>query len=139
VWDLACYAAPHFTAFIPFAGGFWQPLPDACRAGPVDLRHTHGTHDTVVPMEGRPLMGGLFRQGDIRQGFSRWIAEDQCHAQPDSVATQGDLTCSTWTSCASGHRLQLCLQPGDHSMIAPWLDASLRWAIRNGSALAAAP
>ena len=139
VWDLACYAAPHFTAFIPFSGGFWDPLPAACRSGPVDLRHTHGTHDSVVPMTGRALMGGLFHQGDIRAGFSRWLAEDECPAEPDNVATKGDLTCSAWTTCASGHRVELCLQPGDHSMIQPWLDASLRWAISGGGKLAAAP
>lgn len=139
VWDLACYAAPHFTAFIPFSGGFWEPLPDACRSGPVNLRHTHGTHDSVVPMTGRALMGGLYHQGDIRAGFSRWLAEDQCPAEPEHLATQGDLTCSAWNTCASGHRLELCTQPGDHSMIQPWLEASLRWAISGHSALAAAP
>ena len=129
VWDLACYAAPHFTAFVPFAGGFWEPLPDACRSGPVNLRHTHGTHDSMVPMAGRAILDGRFRQGDIVAGFSRWTAEDQCRAEPDRVAVQGELTCSAWSSCGSGRRVELCLQPGDHVMIAPWLDASLRWAI----------
>jgi polyhydroxybutyrate depolymerase len=129
VWDLACYAAPRFTAFIPFAGGFWVPLPDACRSGPVNLRHTHGTHDSMVPMHGRAILNGRFRQGDILQGFARWRAEDQCKAIPDSTARDGDLICSAWSSCASGHQLAMCLHGGDHSMIEPWLDASLRWAI----------
>jgi polyhydroxybutyrate depolymerase len=139
VWDLACYAAPHFTAFVPFSGGFWEPLPDACHSGPVNLRHTHGTHDSVVPMTGRPLMGGLYHQGDIRAGFSRWVVEDRCYVEPDHLPTQGDLTCSAWSDCASGHRLELCTQPGDHSMIQPWLEASLRWAIGGNAAIAAAP
>jgi hypothetical protein len=84
-------------------------------------------------------MGGLFRQGDIHAGFTRWLSEDRCAAQPDLEATQGDLTCSAWTTCASGHRLEMCLQPGDHSMIEPWLEASLRWAISGGGALAPFP
>jgi polyhydroxybutyrate depolymerase len=128
VWDLACYAPHSFTAFIPFSGGFWEPLPASC-AAPVNLRHTHGTHDSVVPMQGRSLAGGRFHQGDIRAGFTRWLAVDQCHAAPDSVAVSGDLTCSAWTSCGASDRLELCLQPGDHMMIKPWLDASLRWAL----------
>jgi polyhydroxybutyrate depolymerase len=132
VWDLACYAAAHFTAFIPFSGGFWDPMPDACNSGPVNLRHTHGTHDSMVPMQGRAILDGKFRQGDILHGFARWRAEDQCHALPDTTARDGELTCSEWLSCASGHRLAMCLQGGDHSMIAPWLDASLRWAIAAG-------
>lgn len=140
VWDLACYAAPDFTAFIPFSGGFWEPLPDTCRSGPVNLRHTHGTHDSVVPMQGRPLMGGVYRQGDIRAGFSRWIAADKCSAEPDRIGTTGDLTCSAWSSCAGSHRLEMCLHDGDHSMIQPWLEASLRWAINgSGGMVAAAP
>ena len=129
VWDLACYAAPRFTAFIPFAGGFWEPLPDACVSGPVTLRHTHGTHDSMVPMQGRAILHGAFRQGDILQGFARWRAEDACRAMPDRTVREGDLICSEWTACGSGHRLAMCLHSGDHAMIAPWLDASLRWAI----------
>jgi len=129
VWDLACYAAPDFTAFIPFAGGFWQPLPDACPSGPVALRHTHGTHDTMVPMQGRAILGGAFRQGDILQGFARWRAADGCPAIPDEITREGDLTCNAWNSCSSGRHLEMCLHDGNHSMIAPWLEASLRWAI----------
>lgn len=129
VWDLACYAAPQFTAFIPFSGGFWEPMPDACRAGAVNLRHTHGTHDSMVPMQGRAILDGHFRQADILQGFARWRAADQCPAIPDSIAREGDLICTAWSHCASGQQLEMCLHPGDHSMIAPWLDASLRWAI----------
>lgn len=127
-WDLACYAAPQFTAFIAYAGGFWNPLPDACTSGPVSLRHTHGTRDTMVPMQGRAILDGKFRQGDILQGFERWKAEDQCPAQPNRTEREGTLTCSTWAQCGSGHGLQMCLHDGDHIMEEAWLDESLRWA-----------
>jgi polyhydroxybutyrate depolymerase len=129
VWDLACYAAPHFTAFVPFSGGFWEPLPAACTSGPVALRHTHGTHDHVVPMAGRAIMDGRWRQGDILQGMARWRAEDRCRAEPDSTGPEADVICSRWTSCAAGGQVELCLHDGDHVMIEPMLDASLRWAI----------
>lgn len=133
VWDLACYAAPRFTAFVPFAGGFWEPMPKACASGPINMRHTHGMRDTMVPMHGRHLFGP-YAQADIMQGFAVWKAEDRCAALPDRTAREGDLTCSHWTSCATGHALSMCLQGGDHSMIAPWLDASLAWAWQAGAA-----
>ena len=129
VWDLACYEAPYFTAFIPFAGGFWQPLPVACASGPVALRHTHGLHDHMVPITGRAILGGAFRQGDIFEGLQRFRAEDRCEAEPDRVSEDADLTCSRWTQCDAVGEVALCLHDGDHSMVAPWLAASLRWAI----------
>ena len=132
VWDLACYEAPYFTAFIPFSGGFWHPLPVACAAGPVALRHTHGLHDSMVPMAGRAILGGAFRQADILQGFTRWQAEDRCPAAPDRTAVDGALTCRFWTACGSDGRLALCTHDGDHSMIRPWLAASLLWALAGG-------
>ena len=128
VWDMACYRARYFTAFIPFSGGFWQPMPPACTSGPVALRHTHGTHDHMVPLEGRAILEGRYRQADIFQGFLRWQAEDRCTAAPDLVHAPGALDCKSWTQCGAG-QLQLCLHDGDHSMIAPWLEASLKWAM----------
>ena len=139
VWDLACYEAPYFTAFIPFAGGFWQPMPESCTAGPVALRHTHGLHDTMVPMVGRAVAGGQFRQGDILEGLQRWRAEDRCEAEPDKVSEEGDLTCSRWTQCDAVGEVALCLHDGDHSMVGPWLEGSLRWALTARSLPAKAP
>ena len=139
VWDLACYRATYFTAFIPFSGGFWQPMPDACSSGPVAIRHTHGLHDHMVPMTGRAILGGKFRQADIFEGLTRWRAEDRCAAEPDRVDDEAGLTCSRWTQCDATGEVELCLHDGDHSMVAPWLDASLRWAIAARSAPARAP
>lgn len=131
-WHLACYAPAPFTAFMPFSGGFWEKLPAACPGGPVNLRHTHGTHDSVVPMAGQAF-DEEWKQADIRTGFTRWLAADGCAAAPDtqakdSAVPDGAITCSTWNSCRSGRALQLCLHDGDHSMIEPWFAASLRWA-----------
>lgn len=129
VWDLACYAAPDFTAFLPFSGGFWMPMPDRCASGPVFLRHTHGTEDRVVPMQGRSFLGGKYRQGDIIAGFVRWRDADGCNLRPDMTADEGDLSCESWTRCASGRRLQLCVDPQDHRFFGSWIEASLRWAL----------
>jgi len=139
VWDLACYRARYFTAFVPFSGGFWRPVPDACTSGPVALRHTHGLHDSMVPLVGRAILGGKFHQADILDGLTRWRAEDRCVAEPDQVTDEAGLTCSRWTQCDATGEVELCLHDGDHSMIAPWLEASLRWAITARSAPAVAP
>jgi polyhydroxybutyrate depolymerase len=139
VWDLACYRAKYFTAFIPFSGGFWEPLPDTCNAGAVALRHTHGLHDHMVPLPGRALLGGRFHQGDILAGLLRWRAEDRCPAEPDQMSEEAGLTCSRWTQCDAVGEVELCLHDGDHSMIAPWLEASLRWSMTARSVPAVAP
>ncbi len=127
VWDLACYAAGDFTAFLPFSGGFWEPLPATCTSGPVDLRHVHGREDTTMPLAGRALFGP-YRQGDIAKGFAIWAATDQCRAGPMTLAQSDGLECRTWTGCAGGHRLQFCLRKGGHSLFAPDIASGLRWA-----------
>ena len=134
VWDLACHAAGGFTAFLPFSGGFWEPMPEACTSGPVNLRHVHGRADTTVPLAGRSI-GGRWRQADILQGFAIWRAEDRCAVTADRHTRSGELDCDIWSACGSGRTLQLCLHPGDHVIDAAWLEGGLRWAL----ALSAAP
>jgi len=128
VWDLACYAADAFTAFLPFSGGFWEPMPEACSSGPVNLRHVHGRADTTVPLAGRSI-GGHWRQGDILKGFATWRAEDRCPEAADRHTHDGKLDCDIWSACASGRTLQLCLHPGDHEIDAAWVEGGLRWAL----------
>jgi polyhydroxybutyrate depolymerase len=128
VWDLACYDAGDFTAFLPFSGGFWEPMPEACRSGAVDLRHVHGRDDPVMPTAGRALFGP-YRQGDIPRGFARWVAEDRCTGKPVALKDWSGLDCQTWTGCAGGHRLQLCLRGGGHQMWQGDVLAGLRWAV----------
>jgi poly(3-hydroxybutyrate) depolymerase len=73
-------------------------------------------------------MDGAFRQGDILEGLQRWRTEDRCQPEPDQEQAEGDLTCSHWTQCDAIGEVSLCLHDGDHSMLAPWLAASLKWA-----------
>lgn len=127
VWDLACHAAAGFTAFLPISGGFWEPLPVACEAGPVNLRQTHGTGDTTFPLAGRPVGRGM-RQGDVRRGFALWRTADDCTEAPDAVIGAADLTCSIWRQCRSGRQLQFCLHADGHMIYGPQLEAGLIWA-----------
>jgi len=126
VWDLACYDAHDFTAFLSFSGDFWQPLPVACTSGPVRLRHVHGTADTMFPMAGRTILQ-TYHQGDLRQGLAIWRATDRCAAEPDWPVARYGLTCETWSRCASDAALQLCTFPGGHAMRGAFLADGLAW------------
>lgn len=119
VWDVACYRGARYGRYLSFSGGFWDPLPEDCPAGPVDLLHFHGTADTVVPMEGRPI-GGRWHQGDILEGMKRWHAANSCPATPQDQQNLGVLACDVWDDCEAG-RLKLCIHDGGHEFQARWL------------------
>jgi polyhydroxybutyrate depolymerase len=129
VWYLACLDAARFTAFAPVAGAFWEPMPENCPAGPVSLRHIHGTADVTVPMKGRSLRNGLFRQGDVEESVRRLRLRDACQAEPDEVFERDGLSCRTWSQkvCASGREVSICLHPEDHMIKAQWVADGFRW------------
>jgi polyhydroxybutyrate depolymerase len=124
-WDLACYRGDQYAAFFPASGAFWEPLPDSCDT-PVHLRHTHGTADTTIPMEGRLI--GRFAQGDVHAGMARWRSVNGCTDEPDATETVGPSTCQVWRSCESGRELSLCLHSGKHRLPSGFLPDSLDWA-----------
>ena len=125
-WDIACYRGDDYAAFAPIAGAFWDPQATSCPTPAVNMRHIHGTSDTVVPMSGRRI-GGLWRQGDVMAAVDLWRQQDQCPAEPDQVTAEGILECSEWTSCASGRQVELCLHDGGHMMPPGWLDGAWTW------------
>ncbi len=126
VWDLACLRGDAYSAFVAIAGGFWEPLPEACPSGPVRLRHLHGWSDEVVPLEGRPIRQ-TFRQGDILAGFALWRRHDGCAMPPDDTFARGDLRCRAWTQCRRGGELQLCLHDGGHAFRVEWVAEAIAW------------
>ncbi len=126
-WHAACFRGGSFTAFMPVAGAFWRPHPEACPGGPVNLLHTHGTADTVVPMAGRPIRES-FHQGDVRAGMELWRRQDGCGAASVRAAAAGDLECEIWAGCGSGRKLELCLHPGGHMIPKGWAAMALDWA-----------
>jgi polyhydroxybutyrate depolymerase len=130
VWDVACYDADAYTAFAAVAGAFWQPLPDACPAGAIDLTHIHGLDDEVVPLEGRPI-GGDWRQGDTVRALGLMKRHNGCLAAPDRRAQSGSLSCSHWTSCRQG-RLRVCLHDGGHAIQPAWIAGALSWMRNRG-------
>lgn len=126
-WHAACFRGRSFTAFMPVAGAFWRPHPQTCPGGPVDLLHTHGTTDTVVPMAGRPIRE-TFHQGDVREGMALWLAQDGCAAEPTRVERVDQLDCEVWAGCTTGRDLRLCLHAGGHMIPKGWADMAFAWA-----------
>jgi polyhydroxybutyrate depolymerase len=126
-WYLACQAPNDFAAYAPVAGGFWRPHPTRC-AGPIKMLHTHGWRDSTVPLEGRPIWGGVIHQGDIFQGLQLWRAENGCNAgRPDRFITKGPFWRRTWTSCDPGTALQMAMHAGAHGVPRGWSKMALDW------------
>jgi len=124
-WYLACERGDQFTSFFPASGTFWDPLPQTCTAGPVNLRHTHGTSDTTFPLEGRPI--GTSHQGDTLEGMALWRDINGCSEAPERTEVEGVVTCQIWDQCASGRELRLCLHDGGHTYPDDWMMQNLDW------------
>jgi polyhydroxybutyrate depolymerase len=127
VWDVACRLGAPFTHHAPVAGAFWEPAPTDCPAGPAAIRHVHGTADTVVPLEGRPI-GDRWHQADVFEGLALWRATNGCGPDPDRTwQTAEGLTCQAWADCTAGPPLHLCLHNGGHTVPNGWVDRTLEW------------
>ena len=129
---VACAAPDSFAAYAPVGGAFWVPVPARC-AGPVDLFHTHGWSDTVVPLEGRILRGdgsgGVFAQGDVWQALQVWRAANGCRPDPDpdGFAPTGQFMRRDWATCDSGRRIGFALFDGGHAVPPGWAAMMLDW------------
>jgi polyhydroxybutyrate depolymerase len=131
VWDLACRAPGPYAAFAPVAGAFWEPLPDGCAAPARPLVHVHGTADGVVPLAGRPIGGGRWRQGDVEAGVRVLLRQHGCEPAPDRVEASPGGVCRVWDagSCASGAGLLDCRHPGGHDVPEGWFDRTVDWVL----------
>ncbi len=118
-WYTACEDAGLFSGYAPIAGAFWKPLPDNCPSRAPHLFHVHGTTDTVVPLEGRPLGGGRWHQGDVFESFDVWRRQTGLADAGPQQSSDGDLSCERWSP--EGGTLELCLHDGGHSVRASWL------------------
>lgn len=128
-WAIACRMGGRFAAYAPIAGAFWEPLPESCPGAPVSLRHVHGLADQTVPMKGRWVGQGRFKQGDVLESMAKLRRFDGCPAEPTRVEVSGTMECRTWSAsaCSSGRELVLCLHPGEHEIEASWVADGYRW------------
>lgn len=121
VWNLACRRGADYAAFVPFAGAFWDPIPQDCDDPARRLLHTHGTSDTVVPIEGRPI-GNSYRQSNardsmtaLRRASGEVFEQSRCDALMD---------CQRWDS--ETHRFEFRTHGGGHVWRPDWLAGMLR-------------
>jgi polyhydroxybutyrate depolymerase len=127
VWYLACEMPQRFGGYAPIAGAFWEPQPTACN-GPVDyMLHVHGTADTVVPIQGRPI-GDRWQQGDVYRSFAMIEKAGRCSVnEPASMpeAVPG-LSCDLDWHCNGTMEasMRLCLHEGGHIVRSEWLDTA---------------
>lgn len=128
VWHLACTQGDRFRAYAPIAGAFWEPLPASCDAGPVDMMHIHGFTDRTVPIEGRPVGGGAFVQGDTFASLDVLRRTNHCGSdRPDAFVMGEVLACRIWTDCAPGREIRFCLHDGGHGLPKGWVPTVLDW------------
>ena len=124
---LACRAPEDFTAFAPVSGGFWRPHPENC-VGPVKLLQTHGWADGTVPLEGRIIANGAFRQGDIFHTLQIWRDTNICdQMRADERTVEGETWRRKWTHCAKDSALEFILVPGGHTLPDGWADMAIDW------------
>ncbi len=125
VWHLACFDGARYRAFAPVAGAFWEPLPENCPGGPVDLLHLQGFADEVVPIEGRRI-GDRWQQGDLFASLALLRREKGLRSAPDRITFEGRYRCRFWTGDPAG-RLGLCLHDGGHVLPGDWLGRAVDW------------
>lgn len=111
VWQLACQRGGVFAGYVPMSGTFWEPIPEACPGGAVNLIHYHGRQDPVVPLAGRQIKDG--HQGDVRAAMAMMARSGAYH--PAQAAPEASLDCTRQDDDA-GHRLELCLFEGKHEL-----------------------
>ncbi len=116
IWNIACRQPGLFSAYAALAGGFWEPSPAACSGEGVDLIHVHGLNDATVPIGGRSLRGGAFRQSDIRRDWRIWLDENGCSARPSGVDVLAGRSCQVWRGCAKPQALSLCTHESGHEI-----------------------
>lgn len=126
VWNLACRRGARFSAFLAIAGTFWSPQPEQCPSGAQTLIQIHGVADRTVPLEGRAIRNGAFRQGDVFRAMGMMRRANACPVEAGTAHREGALACERIDGCASGRWLELCLHPGGHDFDPSWLDFSWR-------------
>ena len=128
-WYIACRDPGIAAAFVPVAGAFWRPLPQAegCN-GAVRMLHTHGWRDQTVPLEGRPLRNGQIYQGDVFAGLAILREMNGCsRLRADSFDTDGAFWVRRWTACKEGSALEFALHSGGHIVPDGWAGMVLAW------------
>ncbi len=136
VWNIACHMPEAFTAYFPVSGGFWEPLPESCKPATRRILHFHGLADRTVPMAGRTLRNGTYRQGDIRKGWAVLQEANACTGPAATLKRETRFACEHMKGCVAPGAMELCLHEGAHDMDATFLDLGMDWLHAEGEPVA---
>lgn len=127
VWDLACLSPDLARGFAAVSGAFWEPMATGC-AAPVNLFHTHGFNDRLVPFEGREahFQGFDFQQGNVMKGIDVLRHENGCMGSAQNSFGEDGSMQKDWSDCAAGS-IRLRLTTGGHGVPNGWRDDVLDW------------
>lgn len=109
-WTLACERGERFAGFIPIAGTFWRPVPEACPTRAGSLIHIHGDRDKVVPLNGRPIRQA--HQAMVAKAIEMYVRHGQFGTP--RYANFGDMRCAQRRN-AAGNILNDCRFAGGHT------------------------
>ena len=128
-WDFACARPEAVIGVAAIAGAFWEPMHTKC-AGPVNLFHTHGFTDPVIPFEGRDVMLGqyFFQQGDVMKAVDVWRRTNGCLGDADRSLTSATGWEKRWAASCKAGSVALWLHPGGHEIPQGWVHRMLTWA-----------
>ena len=111
---LACYGSLDIAGVHPISGGFWDPVPEACRTD-FDIRHVHGLNDTTWPYAGRRVGSGTqAHQEDIQ---ALWKQNSNCSDEQEE-RMDGPLSCTYWKGCSN--IVSWCIHQEGHTRLSGW-------------------
>jgi polyhydroxybutyrate depolymerase len=122
---VACHAADAFAGVAPSAFDLLQENVGSCQpARPITVISFRGSADTLVPFDGGsstvvPGMPVTFLGAQAT--FRKWADLDHCSGTPSAPDSNG---CSTYSSCAGGVEVVLCVKTGGGQAQG---DASIAW------------
>jgi polyhydroxybutyrate depolymerase len=117
---LACEAADVFRAVASVAGT--DATTDCKPSQPISVLHIHAKDDTHVLFNGG-AGADAFRDTSkvmdfvsVPETMSRWVQRNRCAASPQRALDKPGATCETYSGCAGGVSVQLCVtETGGHS------------------------
>jgi polyhydroxybutyrate depolymerase len=127
VWAIACHRPKFFAGYLAIAGAFWRPEPETCEPGARRILHIHGLQDRTVPLEGRPIRGGAFHQGDVFRAAGVMRRAMACAPFQQRTRRVAALTCEIADGCQNGASFEICLHVGTHDFDPSWLKLGWDW------------
>ena len=121
-WRYACESGRQITVLLGISGTFYDQNEE-CESGPQEVRHVHGTSDTVMDFPYGP-------NGEETYPVYLWRKKNVCKEAPDSVTNWNvndkDLFKRyVWENCNSGKTVTLDVHSRGHFIPVGWIQRQL--------------